>query len=116
MPDNGGHHPVNDSGGGSWARYVSKCVSNQLNKKVLEVILEKDNKGPFSVSEIECARLLEKLGLSLSPGNEIEGVQLCPNGRGVILITLKDQVDIGKYCRYGVLEVTNIFNAKLKDF
>ena len=100
MPsDNGGQPSGSDPGGGSWAKHVSDCVPNQLNRNILEVILEKDNRGPFNVSENECAKLMEKLGLDLRPGAEVEEVQLCPNGRGIILITLKDKVDIEKYCR-----------------
>ena len=86
----------------SWATITSRCV----NKNVLEVILEKDVRGSFSVSDIECARFLSKLGLDLRPGCEIESVQICPNGRGVLYITLKESVDISRYCRYDVIEVS----------
>ena len=106
MSENGGQPQFSDSSGPSWADHVNSCIPNQLNKKVLEVVLEKDIKGPFNVSESECARLLQKLGLDLRPGVEVEGVQLCPNGRGVILITLKDELEIQNYIRYDVIEVT----------
>ena len=36
----------------------------------------------------------------------MEAVQICPNGRGVILITLKQGVPIEKFCRHDVIEVT----------
>ena len=37
----------------------------------------------------------------------VDGVQICPNGRGVIFLTLKPNLDIGRYCRYDVIEVTS---------
>ena len=33
-------------------------------------------------------------------------MQICPNGRGVIYITLKRELKIGKYCKYDVIDVT----------
>ena len=106
MSDHGGQPQISDPGGTSWAKHVGDCVPNQLNKNILEVILEKDNRGPFNVSESECAKLIERLGINLLPGGEVEGVQLCPNGRGIILITLKDHIESEKYCRYDVFEVS----------
>ena len=50
--------------------------------------------------------MLRRLGLDQRPGVHIEEVQICPNGRGVIFITLKAGVEIGKYCRHEVLDVT----------
>ena len=55
----------------------------------------------------DCATLLKKLGLDLRPGVHMEGVQVCPNGRGVILVTLKDDVQPENFCRYDVLQVTD---------
>ena len=40
-------------------------------------------------------------------GAEIEGVQICPNGRGVIFITLKENVNIDRFCCYDVIEVSS---------
>ena len=106
MLENGGH-PQNseetEKNNMSWAKHLSSSDCNKLNKNVLEVVLEKDLKGAFNVSESDCAKLMQKLGLDLRPGVEVEGVQLCPNGRGIILITLKDHVKIENYCRYDVL-------------
>ena len=91
----------------SWAKQLTTSECNKLNKNILEVVLDKDTKGAFNVSESDCAKLMQKLGLDLRAGVEVEGVQLCPNGRGIILITLKDHVKIDNYCRYDVLEVTH---------
>ena len=90
----------------SWADMLESSLPSSLDKNILEVILEKDQKGPFSVSEEECARLLGKLGLDQRPGIQVEGVQICPNGRGVILITLKDIVKADEFCCYDVFEIS----------
>ena len=36
----------------------------------------------------------------------IEAIQICSGGRGVLYIRLKDNVDLNKYCRYDVINVT----------
>ena len=108
--DNGRHDSTSkcsDQREESWAQRLGNGLEPHLNKNILEVILEKDGKGSFIVSDVECARLLSKLGLDLRPGVHIEGVQVCPNGRGVILITLKDSVAADNYSRYDVLQVTD---------
>ena len=76
------------------------------NKNVLEIVLEKDMRGAFNVSEEDCAKLMRKIGLDSRPGVHVESVQICPNGRGVLLITLKQEVPIAMFCRHDVLEVT----------
>ena len=111
MPSNsGGKSELGDGksekSASSWAEMLGNSLPNSLNKNILEVILEKDEKGPFVVSEVDCARLLHKLGLDQRPGVQVDGVQICPNGRGLILITLKDDVLIDDFCRYDVFEVT----------
>ena len=90
----------------SWAQRIGNSAETHMNKNILEVLLEKDNKGAFSVSDVECAKLLTKIGLDLRPGIHIEGVQVCPNGRGIILVTLRDSVPAENYSRYDVVEVT----------
>ena len=95
-----------EGGGKSWAQLLGSSIPSSLNKNILEVVLEKDERGAFMVSDTDCARMMRKLGLDLRPGVHVEGVQLCPNGRGVILITLKDNVKIEDYCRYDVIVVT----------
>ena len=37
-------------------------------------------------------------------GTQVEGVQICPDGR--LLITYKERVQIDKFCKYDVLKVT----------
>ena len=46
------------------------------------------------------------MGLDQRPGVHVIGMQICPNGRGVIYITLKRELKIGKYCKYEVIDVT----------
>ena len=94
-------------GGRSWAALLGSSLPSTLNKNILEIVLEKDERGAFVVSEADCARLMRKLGLDQRPGVQVEGVQICPNGRGVILITLKNEVKIDRFCRYEAFEVTN---------
>ena len=91
----------------SWADVLGRNLAPCLNKNVLEVVLEKDIRGSFQVSEQECANLIRRLGLGQRAGVHVEGVQICPNGRGVIFITLKKEVEIGNFCRYDVLDVTS---------
>ena len=102
--------PGQDSGGGrkdgSWAQFLGSTLPTRLNKNVLEIVLDKDARGAFNVSDEECYKLMKKIGLDPLLGAQVEGVQICPNGRGVILITFKEGVQIDKFCRYDVLEVT----------
>ena len=105
MAANIGERPRGE-GGGTWAQRFGSSLPQSLNKNILEVVLEKDAKGAFLVSENDCAVFMGKLGLDLRPGVHVEGVQLCPNGRGVILITLKDGVKVDSFCRYDVMQVT----------
>ena len=69
-----------------------------------EVVLQKESRGAFVVTDEECARFMRKLGFD-PPRLYVEAVQICPNGRGAILITLKKDVPIEKFCRYDVIEV-----------
>ena len=92
--------------GPSFSQVTERFLSTN-KRNVLEVVLEKDERGSFTVSETDCAKLLYKLGFDMRPGAQVEGLQICPNGRGVLYITLKDHVDISKYCRYDVIDVTN---------
>ena len=91
----------------SFAAVTSRLLEPAIKKNVLEVILEKDTRGSYNVSDTECARFLAKLGLDMRPGYQIEGVQICPNGRGVIFVTLKKEVDISKFCRYDIIDITS---------
>ena len=102
----GGGQRVNKGGGKSWTDLFSSSLQSAWNKNVLEVILEKDERGSFNVKEEDCARLMRKLGIDSRPGAHVESIQICPNGRGVILITLKKEVQIERFCCHDVLEVS----------
>ena len=81
---------VNNRGvkvGKSYAALLSSNLPSTWNKNVLEIVLEKDTRGSFNVSEDDCARVMRKLSLDPHPGVHVESVQICPNGRGVLLIT-----------------------------
>ena len=90
----------------SWAERLGSSLPSSLNRNILEVVLEKDDKGAFIVKDEEFARLRQKIGLDTRPGAVVEEVQICPSGRGVILITLKDNVKIEDYCRYDIIVIT----------
>ena len=112
--NNDGRSTIGDAGNkdgrgkpkGSWAQVLSSSLPLSWDKNVLEVVLEKDVRGPFNVSDLDCARVMRKLGLDSRPGVHVESLQICPTGRGVILITLKKDVVAQRFCRYDVLEVT----------
>ena len=91
----------------TWANVLGRCSVPAVDNNVLEVILEKDGRGPFLVSEQDCSNLLRRLGLDQRAGIQVTGVQICPSGRGVIYITLQKDIEIGRFCRYDVLEVTS---------
>ena len=94
-------------GGRSWAELLGSSLPTGLEKNILEVVLEKDEKGPFLVSEAECARLMSKIGVDQRPGVHVESIQICPSGRGRILITMKKDIQLDKFCRYESFEVTS---------
>ena len=98
---------ISDQKRESWAQRIGNSAYARINKNIIEVILEKDNAGAFLVSDSDCARLLTKLGLDLRPGIHIEGVQVCPDERGVIIGTLKDNGNPENFCRHDVLQVTH---------
>ena len=93
-------------GAKSYAALLSSNLPSVWNKNVLEIILEKDARGSFIVSEEDCAKVMGKLGLDPRPGIHVESVQICPNGRGVLLITLKKEVPIDRFCHHDVFQVT----------
>ena len=97
---------VSDQREESWAQRLGNGIEPHLNKNILEVILEKDFRGGFSLSDTECAKFLVKLGLDLRSGEQIEGLQVCPNGRGIVYITLKETIDPSKFYRFDVIEVS----------
>ena len=82
----------------SCASVLGASLPIRDNNNVLEVTLDKDARGLFIVDKQEC--------LETRPGVHVEGVQVCPQGRGVIYITLKKEVKVTRFCKYDVLEVT----------
>ena len=90
----------------SYASVLGSSLKPKSDKNVLEVVLEKDTRGGFIVKDVECANMMRRMGLDQRPGVEVEEVQICPHGRGVIFITLKKEVEISRYCRHDVLDVT----------
>ena len=104
-----GAAPWGNPGGGkvkSYAALVSSNLPSTWSKNVLEITLEKEAKGSFNVGEEDCVKVMKKLGLDPRPDIQVESVQICPNGRGVILITLKKKVPINKFCHHEVFQVT----------
>ena len=98
-----------DSGGTkstSWAQRLGGSLPSRLQRNVLEIGLEKDQRGAFHVSDEECAKLLDKIGLGSLPIGQIEGVQICPNGKGVIYVILKDGIKLDNFCKHDVFTVT----------
>ena len=91
----------------SWASVLGSLPPASENKNVLEVILEKDFRGSFNVSDSDCLNLIRRLGFDTRPGIHLEEVQICPNGRGIIYLTLKKELDVGKFCCYDVIQVTS---------
>ena len=90
----------------TWASVLGDSLPKKNDENVLEIVLEKDQKGAFIVKDSECVTLMKKLGLDLRPGVHVEGVQICPQGRGVIFITLKKNIELSRFCRYEVFQVT----------
>ena len=87
----------------SWASHASKGCVKRLNKNVMEIVLEKDTKGVFNASDNEAAKVLQKLGVDVS--NHVEMVQICPVGKNVIQVTLKDGVNMDRFFAKEVFEV-----------
>ena len=106
-------HPVSGAGVArgdqqhvTWAQRLGSSIPTRLNRNVLEIVLDKDEKGAFHVGDGDCLRVMKKIGLDTNPGVNVEAIQICPNGKGIILITLKDGLPLDPYCRYDVFEVT----------
>ena len=90
----------------SYATQLSSNLPTSLKKNVIEVILEKDSKGPLNVSVEDCFKVIVKLGIDPQPGVHLESVQICPNGRGVVFLTFKKEIPIEKFCGHEVIQVT----------
>ena len=92
-------------GQSSWAALLGGNLPTRNDNNVMEIILEKDERGVFNVSEEEVAKALHKLGADLRPGVHMQGVQICPMGRNVIQVTLNKNVDIERFCNKEVFEL-----------
>ena len=93
------------SGGSpSWASMAGESLSKN-DKNVMDIVLEKDSKGAFGLTDVEVAHVLQKLGAVLRPGVHIEGIQICPMGKNVIQVTMKKGVDIDHYSNKELFEV-----------
>ena len=95
----------NGGGGRSYAALLSSNLPSSLKRNVLEIVLEKDTRGSFNVGVEDCVRFLVKLGIDPRPGI-VESIQICPNGRGVVFLTLRRDIPIEKFCSHDVIEVT----------
>ena len=93
--------------GRSYAALLRSNLPSVLNKNVLEIILEKDFSGAFNISVDDCAKVLVKLGIDPRPGVHVESVQICPNGRGLVNVTLRKEIPIEKFCQHDVIQVTD---------
>ena len=92
-----------DGNAQSWANLASKKCPQRLDKNVMEIVLEKDVRGVYNVNDSEAARVLQKLGVDIKTHAEM--VQICPLGRNVIQVTLKQNVDISKFFNKEAFEV-----------
>ena len=93
--------------GRPWAERLGSSLPPGLDKNILEIVLDKDTRGPYLVSDKDCARIIGKLGIDPRPGVHLEGVQICPNGRGLILLTMKKDIQLDRFCRYESFQVTD---------
>ena len=92
------------SGGqSSWASQAAKGSFKKLSKNVMEIFLEKDVKGVFDASDSETARVLQKLGVDVS--SHVEMVQICPLGKNVIQVTLKDDISVDRFANKEAFEI-----------
>ena len=82
------------AGRGSYAGIAYINTSVRENKNVLEVRLEKTGAARFNLSTTETEGLLVKLGIDSS---HFLGVSSCPEGIGVVFITLHSAVNINRF-------------------
>ena len=90
----------------SYETMLGGNMPTRNDKNVMEIVLEKDEKGVFNETEEEVAKALTKLGADLHPlGVHVESVQICPMGRNMIQVTLNKNVDIARFCNKEVFEI-----------
>ena len=87
----------------SWSSLAAKGCVKKLDKNVMEIILEKDVKGAFNATDTEAAKVLQKLGVDVS--NQVEMVQICPLGKNIIQVTLKEGVNMDRFIGKEAVEV-----------
>ena len=101
--DTGGHvgargGPPGLGGGGTRSSYVgiaSLNTSVRDKKNLLEIRLERrDFNVNFNLTQPEMDHLLTKLGLDSS---HFLGVSCCPEGKGVVYVTLHPSVNIQRF-------------------
>ena len=88
----------------SWASKAVESISKN-DRNVMDIMLEKDTKGVFELSDVEVARVLQKLGADMRPGVHIEGVEIFPMGKNVIQVMLNKKVDIDHFSKKELFEV-----------
>ena len=90
-------------GGGGERRSLYSSIaglnkSARDKKNVLEVNLEKhDEKAKFKLEESDIENLMKTLKISR---NDCEGIQVCPLGKPVVFITLKNEINIEKFNKW----------------
>ena len=87
----------------SWSSLAAKGCVKKLDKNVMEIIPEKDVKGAFNATDTEAAKVLQKLGVDVS--NQVEMVQICPLGKNIIQVTLKEGVNMDRFIGKEAVEV-----------
>ena len=78
----------------SYAGIASINTSVRDKKNVLEIRLERTEEARFNLSVAETESLLVKLGIDSS---HFLGVSCCPEGKGVVYITLHSSVNINRF-------------------
>ena len=89
-----GNRPGGGGFRGSYAGIASINTSVRDTKNILEVRLEKSENARFNLSMSETESLLVKLGKDSS---HFLGVSSCPEGKGVVYITLHSSVNISRF-------------------
>ena len=90
--DAGNLHPAKKSYSGIAS--INKSVRE--NKNILEVRLERAEGARFNLTAVETEGLLVKHGID---SNHFTGVNSCPEGKGVVYITLHPSVNINRFLR-----------------
>ena len=93
--DGGGDKSDISASRSSYVGIASLNTSIRDNKNLLEIRLDRaDFNVGFNLSQEECDHLLTRLGIDHS---HFTGVSCCPEGKGVIYVTLHPQVNIQRF-------------------